>query len=127
MNPEFLNAYFRVPKWPLVVPEEFVIVTAFNPEGSVKDDSTNRALDAKLEDYLRCRALTPWRVIGGSHDLKHAEPGYAFGTDLENGIKIGVQFKQLAVFWVQRGLLYLVDCSTRHPTPMGEWRARILM
>jgi hypothetical protein len=126
MNPEFLNAYFRIPEEPVMIPQEFVIVTAFNPDGVVQEEVMNQSLDSDLAACLHRHALSHWRVIGGSHDLAHSEPGYGIETSLANGIEIGLQFRQVAVFWVQRGDIYVVDCSTRQQMSVGKWQSRIL-
>ena len=128
MNPEFLNTYFKIPNHTAAdLPSEFVIVTAFNPEGRVCADGLNQSYDAKLAATIETNSLSSWRVVGGSRDFAHAEQGYAIETDLETGIKLGVQFRQVAIFRVKQGKLHLVVCATRQQTPMGAWNLRLVV
>lgn len=126
MKSEFLNTYFRIPEKPLHLPKEFVIITAFNPRGVVHKSVENNEFDAALAAYLQEHALPHWRVIGGSHDFVHAEPGYGVETDLNQGIELGVLFRQEAVFYVRGDNLFLVDCSTHQQTFLGGFRPRII-
>ena len=127
MNAEYLNTYFKIPGHRAEdLPAEFAIVTAFNPEGKGQSIETNLALDSDLAAQIQKRSLQSWRVIGGSRDFAHTEPGYAIKVDLAVGIEIGVQFRQEAIFWIEGGNLHLVDCASHQQTLMGEWKLRLL-
>jgi hypothetical protein len=125
MNEEYLNTFFRITDGPSVWPADFVIVTAFNPDGVLTTADRNQSLDSNLAVHLQQLGLHFWRVTGGSPDFTHAEPGYAIETELKMGIDIGIQFRQVAVFWISRGDLFLVECFSRQQTPMGKWLSRI--
>lgn len=127
MNPEYLNTYFKIPhQRDQDLPGEFIIVTAFNPDGQNHSIESNQKFDADLAAQLQKKSLPSWRVIGGSHDFVHAEPSYAIETSLDAGIEIGIRFRQKAVFWINNGNLYLVDCSSHERILMGEWTMRVL-
>ncbi len=127
MNPEYFNAYFKIPhQRDSNLPSEFIIVTAFNPDGQNCMAELNQSYDSDLAALIQKKSLSIWRVIGGSRDFVHAEPGYAVETNLEAGIEIGIQFRQEAIFWINNGHLYLVDCSSRERIFMGEWKLRIV-
>lgn len=126
MNPEFLNAYFQIPNGSGGnLPSEFIIVTAYNPDGRDCPAERNQVFDIDLEALIQRKFLSSWRVIGGSRDFVHAEPGYAIETNLEIGIEIGIQFRQKAIFWVNHDDLYLIDCNSRQQIPIGAWSLRV--
>lgn len=127
MNPEYANTYFKIPdRRDDDLPSEFIIVTAFNPDGQNCAAELNQSHDSDLAALIQKKSLSSWRVIGGSRDFVHAEPGYAIEANLDAGIEIGVQFRQEAIFWINHGNLFLVDCSLRQKTAMGEWKLRII-
>jgi Protein of unknown function (DUF3293) len=126
MNPQYLKTYFRIPQKPRTFPEEFVIVTAYNPEGKNYPVELNEQFDANLAAYLKERNLSSFRIMGGSKDFSHVEPGYVVETDFKAGLAIGTRFGQEAIFWIQQGKLLLVECATGAQTPMGEFEARII-
>jgi len=124
MSPEYLNAYFKINEQQAnELPSEFIIVTAFNPEGRDYSPKSNQKFDSDLGALIRKKALNAWRVIGGSRDFIHAEPGYAVQTNLKSGIEIGVKFHQEAIFWVTQNKLFLVDCDAHQAVPMGDWNS----
>src|SRR5690348_4961826 len=118
MHQEYLNTLFRIPQEPPSWPAEFVIVTAFNPEGASKGAEQNHRFDSELTLHLQQTGLQFWRVNGGSPDFSHVEPGYAVETDLQTGLDIGKKFRQIAIFWIKEGNLILVDCASGRQTPM---------
>ena len=128
MNPEYLNTYFKIPQQRAGdLPSEFFIVTAFNPDGRDHAKELNQSFDLDLAALIQNKSLSSWRVIGGSHDFAHAESGYAIAANLEVGIEMGIHFRQEAIFWINNGKLYLVDCSSRQQMPMGEWKLRVVV
>ena len=126
MNPQYLKTYFRIPEKPAHFPGEFVIVTAYNPDGKNHPKELNEKFDAELDAFLRERKLAKFRILGGSKDFSHVEPSQGVQTDFKMGIEIGTRFRQEAIFWIQHGQLLLVECTTGAQTPMGDFAARIL-
>ena len=127
MNPEYLNTYFKIPHQQAEeLPSEFIIVTAFNPDGQNHSMELNQKFDSNLAALIQKKSLSSWRVIGGSRNFVHSEPGHAIKTNLEAGIEVGILFQQEAIFWINSGNLYLVDCSSRQQISMGKWKPRIV-
>jgi len=121
MNSAYLQARFRteLPKGGL--PERFGIVTAWNPDGITSDTASNNAANARLEAILQAEALPHFPVTGGSPDFTHAEPGFGMITDQARIIALGREFRQEAVFWIDRGTVHLVPCSDAPPQVVGSW------
>lgn len=122
---EFRQTLFRLEDAPDELPEEFAIITAWNPMGRVAPLSENLAADASLHEELRRSTRTLFRATGGSPDFSHSEPGWAAGIPLEVAVRLGRRFSQLAVWWIVRDTLHLVDCATGACESIGPFRPRL--
>lgn len=124
---EFSRTYFSADKRTARWPDRFAVVTAHNPDGVIVSHAANRVADAKLERRLIALGCSPFRVTGGSKDMSHAEPGWGFAIGKpEVAVWLGREFRQLAIFWVEKGDLFLVDCSG-HSAPIfvAKWKERL--
>ena len=72
MNPAYETSIFEVKG---ELPQNFLIITAYNPKGLNAPMSRNLHQDATLKSVLVNRGLSPIRVIGQSPDQSHQEPG----------------------------------------------------
>ena len=127
LPPEFSRTYFIADKQDAGWPERFAVVTAHNPDGVVVSPAANRDADARLEKRLTALGCTPFRVTGGSKEMSHAEAGWGFAiSNLEIAVWLGREFRQLAVFWIIRGDLFLADCnSNAKPLFVAKWKDRV--
>lgn len=59
--------------------------------------------------------------------MSHAEPGWGFAiNDPAMAVWLGREFRQLAVFWVNQGDLFLADCNTNaRPRFVAKWKDRL--
>jgi len=108
--------------WPAQWPERFWIITAYPPTGESKpEEATFARLDAELVAALRAEGATALhRVTGGSADGTHQEPGWAVALPQEAALRVGRQFRQIAVFLVEPRGLTVVDCTTERAYPLGR-------
>ena len=126
LPPEFLRTYFIADKRSGGWPDRFAVVTAHNPDGVIVSRAANRVADARLERRLTALGSSPFRVTGGSKDMSHAESGWGFAiANLETAVWLGREFRQLAVFWINRGDLFLLDCNSNvRPLFVAKWKDR---
>lgn len=126
MNPAHRTARFWCAITGDAVPSRaFAIVTACNPDDRSCDDATNQAADAALAAELDRLGWSRFRVIGGSPDLAHQEPGWAVATGSPAAaIDLGRQWRQVAVFWVDHDRLTLLDCRSGNLESLGSWSGR---
>ena len=110
----YAQTVFTYEALPAGWPAHFWIITAYPPTGEKAPSPARLAeLDAELVDALRAEGVTaPHLVTGGSPDGKHAEPGWAAALSTEAALRLGRQFRQVAVFRVEAGRLAVVDCET---------------
>ena len=94
-------------------PAHFWIITAYPPTGEAAPSAARLAeLDAALVDALRAEGADALhRVTGGSPDGAHTEPGWAAALSTEAAMRLGRQFRQVAIFRVEAGRLAVVDCE----------------
>ena len=123
MNPAYETSLFEVKG---ELPQNFLIITAYNPKGLNAPMSRNLHQDATLKSVLVNRGLDPVRVIGQSPDQSHQEPSWAVDLDLEAGLELARLFKQLAIYQVEGKQLKLHDCNGEQIIDLGEWQARVI-
>jgi len=102
----------------------FAIITAWNPDGTACDDETNQKADEGLRNVLRLHATCQKieRITGASPDRSHREPGWAaFGLSLEEALAIGKQFRQEAIYWVEKGDCDVVSCTDNSRKRLDEF------
>ena len=108
------------------LPQEFVIITAYNPRGRAAPPSRNQHQDQTLRAVLINRGATPLRVTGRNVDGSHQEPGWAVALSVQVGLEIGRMFKQEAIYSVSHDELTLHACTHEQTDPVGSWNARVI-
>jgi hypothetical protein len=124
MTPEqraqFKQAVFRFAPLPADWLADFAIITAYDPDGLSTTAEQNLAADAALEADLRAAGYRLHRIIGGSADGVHLEPGWGVPIGLPGAVEFGRRYRQLAVFAVRAGRLALVDCADGSTEDLGR-------
>ena len=126
MKPEFQQTRFLVQDLDQVRPT-FGVVTACNPDGVTISDEHNRAATERLWDHLAEAGFQFFPVTGCSPDLKHQEPGFGIITnDRDVIVQLGREWRQVAVYWIDQGILHLVPCGAGEAVKLGLWSARVV-
>jgi hypothetical protein len=121
MNPAYLQARVQA-ELPLGgLPENFGIVTACNPYGKPVSAEANAAANEMLRDQLENFGWPYFPVTGGSADSSHAEPGFGVIAGEIDCVALGRVFKQEAIFWVNRGHVFLMPCSGQRARGIELW------
>lgn len=126
MNPVYRTAVFRCG---IGIEDiryrRYAIVTACNPKDRGCSDVENRLADEAMAKELDAMGWARFRVIGGSPDFQHQEPGWGVEMDSMNeAIDFGRRWGQAAVFWVEDDVLHLVDCNDGGHEELGSWSQR---
>ncbi|RTR40714.1 DUF3293 domain-containing protein [Shewanella canadensis] len=88
----------------------FAIITAHNPKGQILSASQNRLLDRRLQFEIQ-QLHRPYRaMIGASADRCHMEKSWAVSIDKASAIRLGCQFNQNAIYFVEHDKLQLIPC-----------------
>jgi hypothetical protein len=119
MKQEYKNVCFRhqVNEFP----QQFGIVTAYNPEGVTLNSLKNKDADERLRADIDSRALKCFRITGMSKDEVHQEPGWGIRCSKETVIQLGRTYKQDAIFWISNDLLFLIDLEELNEEPLGNF------
>lgn len=104
----------------------FAILTACNPRGQTEEFGRNAEHDGRLLVQLQTLGCWHWRVIGGSPDFQHAEPGFAVALPLDDALAIGRNFEQEAIFWIEKDELNVISCRGEAEQKLGSWRERLM-
>lgn len=124
--PEYLSTFFlaEVPSggWP----QNFHIITAYNP-GKIVGAEINAKADEELRKELNLAGSRCFRITGCSPDLKHQEQGWGVsGLSEERALVIGRQYGQNAIFEVTAGVLSVIGCLSGERIRIDIWEQRIL-
>ena len=117
---QFSQAVFRFAPLPADWPADFTVITAYNPDGLETSLELNLAADVALESELRSAGYRLHRIIGGSDDGVHLEPGWGVPIGLPGAVEFGRRYRQLAIFAVRAGRLALVDCEDGSAEDLGR-------
>lgn len=105
----------------------FSIVTADNPRGEISDALVNRRAERALfqELLLWCK---PSRLQGCSPDGGHCESSFAAPITRRQARALAERYRQNALYYVEKGVLYLVPCRTddRRQERLGLFAERVV-
>jgi len=128
MNPAYTTARLRAELPHGALPAAFGVVTAWNPDGQPASRAANEAAHERLLSsighHLSAFAPPPFPVTGGNADFSHAEPGCGIVASKTDCLALGREFRQEAIFWIERGEVHLVSCADGSSQPHGAWRDR---
>ena len=125
MNPEYFKTIFLISQMPESWPGEFAIITGNNPMDVQLSDQENDLRNQKLYDKTRNKIFL--NIIGSSPDRSHQEPSFALTCSIKEAIQMGKEFEQRAVFYVRKGMLKLIECSSEKCEEMGNFEDRLLL
>ncbi|MBM3967310.1 MAG: DUF3293 domain-containing protein [Planctomycetes bacterium] len=111
MHTAYLETRFRCESPLGELPSEFVILSAYATTGEVWSEQQNTSADQNL--FRALQALNPpflKRVVGYSPATAHAEPSWAVAIPLAEAHRIGKEFAQDALYFVDQGALWVASC-----------------
>ena len=117
---QFKQAVFRFEPLSADWPADFAVITAYDPDGLPTSAELNRAADEALAAELGGAGYRLHRIIGGSADGVHLEPGWGVPIGLPGAVEFGRRYRQLAIFAVRAGRLALVDCEDGSAEDLGR-------
>jgi len=111
INELFQNARWRAEEPKDGWPESFGVVTAWNPNGKIISDEENAERTEALRKDLDNRELLYFPVTGYALDSDHYEDGFGIVCGRDETIRLGQEWEQLAVFWMDDGWVWLIFCD----------------
>lgn len=125
LHPAYFTTRFRVAQAPPEWPSAFIIVTAYATTGERWTDDESARADEALRTRISQLAVWHWPVTGYDPTTGHAEPGWAIGLDRDDGVRLGIEFRQDAIFCVTDDVLEVVSCRTGEVSRVGAFRIRL--
>ena len=124
-NENYRDVKFLTNSSSISLNSNFAIITAYNPMDELLNHKINKAKNKELYKYLQKFRKKIILVIGCSHDLIHQEPGFLIDITLEDALRIGKEFQQRAIFWIEKNELEIIYCVKRQRIKIGKFSSRI--
>ena len=121
----YFNTHFRVAELPCLWPATFVIVTAYATTGEQWTDAENDRANEALRERIAAMAVWSWPITGYDPATGHAEPGWAIAINPPEGVHLGNEFRQDAIFTVSGNELHVISCRTDERGVLGTFRDRV--
>ena len=104
---------------------DFAIISAQNPAGISEHPYLNLQRDKELQAYLNQQRLPYRMVIGSAPDRSFEEKSWVVVCDKAEAVSLALKFEQNAIYWVERGELYLVPALFKnHEEYLGTYQSR---
>ncbi|WP_395166705.1 DUF3293 domain-containing protein [Francisella salimarina] len=124
----YFTTKFEVPILPSRYPNQFAIITAYNPFNQLLEDQENLARNQILRNQLEKSYSWVYAINGFDKSSKHKENGFMFDAkSLDDACNLGEKFSQDAIYYVINDTLYVSKCekSKRKLTKVGDFQSRI--
>lgn len=93
----------------------FAVISARNPMGKQKTEQWNLEAENKMKQWLDKENVSYRRIYGCSPVLDYIEPSFLVeALDKTHAIELSCLYRQNALFWIERGMLWLVPCNDRY-------------
>ncbi|NVC63488.1 DUF3293 domain-containing protein [Vibrio sp. 05-20-BW147] len=108
-------------KWEV---ESFAIITACNPASVLRSKAENCISNQRMK--ARIDGLHFCSVIVADQACSWSEESFAVETNLNNALNLAREFEQNAIYFVERGELFLVSClSDQRKESIGSFDLRV--
>ncbi len=107
---------------------DFAIISAQNPAGTTEHPYLNLRRDNELQACLNQQRLPYRLVIGSAPDMSFQEKSWIVLCDKARAINLALRFEQNAIYWVERGELFLVPVLLQqHEESLGRFSERLVL
>ncbi len=126
MNPAYLQVRFIWDQNIRLIPDEFFIITAYNPMDEILDESENVFRNQVLGRMIKSSGASCLPIIGASHDLLHQEASFLTNATEDLVMDWSRFFDQRAIYRVKGDDLILLSCIDMKEQPLGLFRERLI-
>lgn len=126
MSPVYFDTRFKLDLPLSELPEEFAIITAHATTGETWTTEENQTASESLRAELAGGGHLLGTITGYSPVTQHAEPGFTASLSFEEACKVGVRFKQDAIYFASSGTLFVSHCDHRRSLkPITQFLKRV--
>ncbi len=124
----YFQTKFEVPIKPKKYPQQFAIITAYNPMNQLLSDYQNNVRNKILEEELKQKYDWVYQINGFDETTDHKEKGFMFDcSSLYEACKLGEKYSQDAIYYILDDTLYVSKCARnqRKLVKVGGFLSRI--
>ena len=124
----YFKTVFEVPLIPKKFPNQFSIITAYNPLNNLLSSNDNIARNEILNKELVANYSWVYQINGFDKETEHKENGFMFDAkSLDSACDLGEKYSQDAIYFVIDDILYVSKCSKnlRKLIEVGSFLSRI--
>jgi len=126
MSPDYFDTRFKFDLPHSELPDSFAIITACATTGEAWTAEENQAASETLRSELAGGGHLIGTITGYSPVTNHAEPGFVAAIPFEEACKIGLRFKQDAIYFISSGTLFVSHCDHRRSLkPITQFSKRV--
>ena len=126
MSPDYFDTRFKLDLPHSELPDSFAIITAYATKGEAWTAEETQAASETLRAELAGGGHLIGTITGYSPVTNHAEPGFTAAISFEEACKIGLKFKQDAIYFVSTGTLFVSHCDHRRSLkPITQFSKRV--
>jgi hypothetical protein len=108
----YFQTKFEVPIEPKQYPQQFAIITAYNPMNQLLSDYHNIIRNNILKEEPQQKYDWVYQINGFDETTYHKEDGFMFNCScLYEACKLGDKYSQDAIYYVLDNILYVSKCS----------------
>tara|TARA_Y100001933_G_C18763447_1_gene465010 strand:+ start:219 stop:623 length:405 start_codon:yes stop_codon:yes gene_type:complete len=126
MNEKYFDTVFLDAVAANAFPESFAILTAFDPMDQILSQEENTKRNRHLLGILKSQGYYRGTIVGSSEDFTHQEPSLIAEAPKAKAIKLGLEFDQRAIFWINKDRLEIIECATGIAHCAGSFRKRMI-
>jgi len=128
MNEAYFETKFLLGNGCIPLPNEFHIITAWNPMDHLLPLEENHARNEKLRLLIEQSAYTALEITGISPDQTHHEPSFLTDANSSDCLQWARMFAQRAIYRVAQDQLYILSClDDRSTYELGSFSQRIIL
>lgn len=126
MNEAYFETKFLLGHGCIPLPNEFHIITAWNPMDHLLPLEENLARNEKLRSLIEQSAYTAMEITGISPDQSHQEPSFLTDANSTKCLQWARKFDQRAIYRVAQDQLEILSCSDSGNTyALGSFSQRV--
>ncbi|MFV9972603.1 MAG: DUF3293 domain-containing protein [Francisella endosymbiont of Hyalomma asiaticum] len=124
----YFKTLFEIPVKPNKFPQEFAIITAYNPFNQKLTKQENIFRNILLKHQLTRKYNWVYQINGFDKSTQNKENGFMFNAkSLDSACELGQEYSQDAIYYVIGDILYVCKCEPAKSKliEVGEFLARI--
>ncbi|MBK2356701.1 DUF3293 domain-containing protein [Francisella hispaniensis] len=124
----YFKTFFEIPVKPNKFPQQFAIITAYNPLNQKLTNQENIFRNILLKHHLIRKYNWVYQINGFDKTTLQKENGFMFNAEsLDSACELGQEYSQDAIYYVIDDILYVCKCepAQRKLVEVDKFLARV--